>query len=221
MAHALADEDNLRRLAEIHDPCDRGLRDIWETIVLTGRRCREVLGLRLDCIGRYRGLPMLWHDQTKVGRYDQAIRIPERLYQRLDTRRSTTLARFEDRYARLPTPAERAAMALFPTHVRNQRFDRHLSYQPFNEAFRTWVNSLELGPAVPHQARGTPWLPTCCAPARPWPTSAATSAKSATGWPSTTPTSRTPTSRTSCKPFGWPGPVQPHQARCCPPARHR
>ena len=32
----------------------------------------------LDCLGRYGGLPMLWHDQTKVGNYDAAIRIPER-----------------------------------------------------------------------------------------------------------------------------------------------
>ncbi|WOX26370.1 hypothetical protein [Streptomyces solicathayae] len=52
------------------------MRDIWETIVATGRRCSEVVGLRLDCIGRYRGLAMLWHDQTKVGNYNEGIRIP-------------------------------------------------------------------------------------------------------------------------------------------------
>ena len=51
---------------------------------MTGRRCGEVLNLRLDCLGRYGGLPMLWHDQTKVGNYDAAIRIPERVYQLLE-----------------------------------------------------------------------------------------------------------------------------------------
>ncbi|GES32388.1 hypothetical protein AB0G60_17760 [Streptomyces angustmyceticus] len=58
VARALTDEANLRRLEEL-DLNDRGLRDIWETIVATGRRCSEVVGLRLDCIGRYRGLAML------------------------------------------------------------------------------------------------------------------------------------------------------------------
>lgn len=41
---------------------------------------REVLKLRRACIGHYGGLPMFRHDQTKVGNYDAAIRIPERLY---------------------------------------------------------------------------------------------------------------------------------------------
>lgn len=155
VAQALADEDNLRQLANAHDPNDRGVRDIWETIVLTGRRCGEVLRLRVDCIGRYHDLPMLWHDQTKVGRYDQAIRIPERLYERLDGRRAKTLASFSDRYGRKPSGQERAAMAMFPTHMNNARFDRHLSATKFNSAFRAWVDSMELGPAVPHQARHT------------------------------------------------------------------
>lgn len=47
-----------------HDPNNRGLRDDWETIIATGRRGQEVRKLRLDGIGRYRGLAMLWHDQT-------------------------------------------------------------------------------------------------------------------------------------------------------------
>ncbi|MFH9821475.1 hypothetical protein [Streptomyces sp. NPDC017230] len=70
VAQALADDTNLRRLAETYDPFDHGLRDAWETIIVTGRRCSEVLHLRLECLGRYGGLPMLWHDQTKVGNYD-------------------------------------------------------------------------------------------------------------------------------------------------------
>lgn len=156
VARALADENNLARLAAEYDPNDRGLRDAWETIVFTGRRCSEVLTLRLDCLGRYRDLPMLWHDQTKVGHFNEAIRIPEGLYQRLDTRRRTTLARFENRHARPPTPAERAKMALFPTHHRYITGDRSMSYGHFNTQFKAWVDSLDLGPAVvAHQARHT------------------------------------------------------------------
>jgi integrase len=154
-ARALAGEDNLRRLAEVHDPNDRGLRDIWETIVYTGRRCSEVVKLRLDCIGHYRGLPILWHDQTKVGNYNEAVRIPEVLYSRLEARRATTLSRFENRHGRQPTTAERATMALFPSGVRNPRYDRSISYSHFHSEFREWADSLDLGRAVAHQARHT------------------------------------------------------------------
>jgi integrase len=155
VARAVADESNLQRLAAVYDPNDRGMRDIWEAIVYTGRRCSEVLQLRLDCIGRYGGLAMLWHDQTKVDNYDEAIRIPEVLYQRLDERRATTLARFEFIHGRMPTAAERTGMALFPSNVRNNKANRSISYGRFNDAFRNWVNSLDLGPAVAHQARHT------------------------------------------------------------------
>jgi hypothetical protein len=47
-----------------------------------------VLQVRLDCTGRYGGLPRLWHDQTKVGNLDAAIRIPERIYQILGERQA-------------------------------------------------------------------------------------------------------------------------------------
>jgi hypothetical protein len=85
-ARTLADPGNLARLAGTFDPSDRGIRDIWETIIATGRRCSEITSLRLDCVGRYGGLPLLWHDQTKVGNYDEAIRIPEYIYQRITER---------------------------------------------------------------------------------------------------------------------------------------
>jgi hypothetical protein len=114
VARALAGEASLQALARDHDPFDRGLRDAWETIIVTGRRCSEVLELRLDCLGRYGGLPMLWHDQTKVGDYDAAIRIPERTCQMLEARQRKTLDLFQERNNRPPTPGERAAMALFP-----------------------------------------------------------------------------------------------------------
>jgi hypothetical protein len=40
---------------------------------------QRVLKVRWDCLGRYGGLAMLWHDQTTVGNYDTAIRILESL----------------------------------------------------------------------------------------------------------------------------------------------
>jgi integrase len=102
VARALADEASLARLAADHDHDDQGMRDIWETIVCTGRRVNEVLRLRLDCTGRYGGLPLLWHDQTKVGNLDAAIRIPERIYQILGERQAKTADRFTARHGRRP-----------------------------------------------------------------------------------------------------------------------
>jgi hypothetical protein len=90
VARALADEDNLLRLDAL-DSEDRGLRDVWETLVVTGRRCTEVLNVRLECITRLNGLPLFWHDQTKVGNFDQAIRIPERLFLRIEERQAKTV----------------------------------------------------------------------------------------------------------------------------------
>ena len=54
VARALADETNLRRLAEVYDPQDRGLRDMWEITVTTGRRIGEVLQVRLGLPGPLR-----------------------------------------------------------------------------------------------------------------------------------------------------------------------
>ncbi|MDQ1065151.1 hypothetical protein [Streptomyces canus] len=59
-------------LSEEFDPHDRGYRDIWEALVFTGRRCTEVIRLRLDCTGRYGSVAVLWYDQTKVGNYNEA-----------------------------------------------------------------------------------------------------------------------------------------------------
>ena len=155
VARALADEANLARLAEVYDPADFGLRDIWETIIVTGRRVGEVLGLRLDCTGRYGGLAMLWHDQTKVGRYDQAIRIPEPLFERLAARRETTLSHFITRHGQAPTTGQRAAMALFPGRYRNPDGTAPVTYQWFHVRFKAWIDELDIGRWVPHQARHT------------------------------------------------------------------
>ncbi|MFE3557296.1 tyrosine-type recombinase/integrase [Streptomyces sp. NPDC059193] len=155
VARALADEKNLTRLAEAHDLDDLGLRDVWETIVVTGRRVSEVVKVRWDCIGHYGGLAMFWHDQTKVGNYDVAIRIPDRLYDLLAERQRKTLDRFTARHGRRPTGDERARLALFPSKVRNPAGTTALTYTWFNRGFREWVNELDLGPLVPHQARHT------------------------------------------------------------------
>jgi integrase len=153
VARALADDANLRKLADAHDPCDRGLRDVWETITVTGRCCSEVLNLRLDCLGRYGGLPMLWHDQTKVGNYDQAIRIPERLHQLLEARQDKTVTLFTTRRNRPPSTGERARLALFPTNQRNTDGRQPLSCKWFHKGFKRWIDDLDIGRWVPHQAR--------------------------------------------------------------------
>jgi integrase len=166
VARALADDVNLARLAADHDPDDQGMRDIWETLVTTGRRVNEILRLRLDCIGRYGGLPVLWHDQTKVGNLDAAIRIPERIYQVLAGRQAKTVDRFTARHGRRPPGAERAALALFPSPRRNPDGTNALGYTWFCKRFRRWVDGLD--PAATSPIRpGIPSPRTCCATARP------------------------------------------------------
>jgi len=151
-ARALAAEVNLAALAA-RDEDDRGLRDIWETLVTTGRRSSEVRNLRLECLGRYNGLAMLWHDQTKVGRYDQAIRIPEPLHERLARRQAATCGKFEHLHGRPPAPAERHAIALFPRKSANLTFTCAVSSAWFTRHFRAWADGLGIGACVPHQAR--------------------------------------------------------------------
>jgi integrase len=156
VARALADPANLACLETGFDPLDCGIRDIWETIIATGRRCGEVIALRLDCTGRYNGLPLLWHDQTKVGNYDQAVRIPEHIYQRLGQRQRKTLARFGRDHGRPPQRAERPRLALFPSTVANPHGIKAIHYGTFQRKFRRWVDQLDLGSGhVAHQARHT------------------------------------------------------------------
>ncbi|MFE1016641.1 hypothetical protein ACFW4M_36050 [Streptomyces sp. NPDC058794] len=141
---------------------------MWETIIVTGRRASEVIQLRLDCVGRYDGLLLLWHDQTKVGNLNAAVRIPDHLLHRLEERRQKTLTHYADRHAgRPPTAAERARLALFPTDILNPDGRRALSYTWFHTGFRAWLTELDLGGHyVAHQAPGTLWPPGCCGTAR-------------------------------------------------------
>jgi integrase-like protein len=116
----------------------------------------EVVNLRLDCTDRYNGLPLLWHDQTKVGNYDEAIRIPESVHQLLQARRDKTIQRFIQWHGRPPTATERPGLALFVTWWRNRDGTKAVSLSTFNRDFRAWVDELDLGGRyVSHQARHT------------------------------------------------------------------
>ncbi|MEU1377424.1 site-specific integrase [Streptomyces triculaminicus] len=159
VARAVADEANLK-VFESFDSDDRGLRDIWEGLVITGRRCSEVLTVRLECIGRLGGLPMFWHDQTKVGNYDEAIRISERLYTRIQQRQAKTTARFFELNGRQPTEQERLQIALFPRRTANRELVKAVSYTWFNRAFHDWLETLDIAHCVPTRP-GIPWRPTC------------------------------------------------------------
>ncbi|MFD6935850.1 tyrosine-type recombinase/integrase [Streptomyces goshikiensis] len=153
VARALAADDNLK-LLDRHDVEDRGLQDIWEALVFTGRRANEIIRLRLECLGRINGLPLLWHDQTKVGNLDEGIRIPERLVERLQVRQAKTVERFVERFGRKPTPEERTRIALFPRRSTNRAALLSVSYGFFQTGFSTWVAELDIQ-GVPHQARHT------------------------------------------------------------------
>ncbi|MGW2998156.1 tyrosine-type recombinase/integrase [Streptomyces sp. NPDC001155] len=154
VARAVANEANLQTL-DGQDIEDRGLRDIWEALVITGRRCREILNLRLECIGRLGGLPMFWYDATKVGNYDDAIRISERLYKRIKARQARTIDRFLEREGRIPTAEERLKIALFPARNSNRNHLKGICYTWFNNQFRQWIDSLTDIHVVTHQTRHT------------------------------------------------------------------
>ncbi|MBW3361505.1 MULTISPECIES: site-specific integrase [Streptomyces] len=153
-ARALASEENLQ-LLDSADVEDRGARDIWEGLVVTGRRCTEILKVRLDCVSRIGNVPMFWHDQTKVGNIDEGIRIPERFYRRIEERQAKTIARFVQRKGRVPTPEEQLKLALFPARNSNRELLKGITYTWFHNLFQNWVLGLDVGKAVPHQARHT------------------------------------------------------------------
>ena len=154
VARALASPDNLRGLENL-DLYDRGLRDVWEILVVTGRRCSEVLNLRLECVGLLKGVPIFWHDQTKVGNFDEGIRIPERLYGLIQKRQTKTINRFIQRTGRPPNHDERRDLALLPRLQSNRTGRKGVSYPWFLPLFREWVRGLDIGDYVPHQARHT------------------------------------------------------------------
>lgn len=154
VARALADEANLQLLRD-KDPNDRGIANIWEIQIATGRRSGEVTSLSLDCADVYDGLPILWHDQTKVGRLDEAVRIPAPIYDLICERREKSLERFRTFHGRLPSEAERRHMKLFPSAIRYNMGETSISNGYYQSTFGEWVDELDIGSAVPHQARHT------------------------------------------------------------------
>ena len=161
--------------------------------------------LRLDCTGRYDGLPLLWHDQTKVGNYDEAIRIPESIYQRLPSAGQDP-AWFATSTA-ASHPRRAAALALFPTRIRNPHGTKAISTARSAGVPRMGRPDSTSAATTSPTRPGTPWPPTCCATAPDCTTSDATSATSPTAWPSTTPRSPSRRSRTSSSTSGSPDPA--------------
>ena len=107
---------------------------------------------------------MFWHDQTKVGNYDAAIRIPERLHDVLAERQRKTLDRFTAQHGRRPTGDERAGLALFPTSHRNHDGTVALTYQWFHSRFQRLDRRASTSATGCRTRPATPWPPTCCAP---------------------------------------------------------
>ena len=116
----------------------------------------EILNLKLECLGRYNRLPMLWHDQTKVGNYDQAIRIPEPLYTRLTERQRKTLAHSPTgTAAEKPPPRNVPNWPCSPPSTAAGTAAGHCPTTGSGYHFRAWIKELDLGLIVPHQARHT------------------------------------------------------------------
>ena len=76
-------------------------------------------------------------------------------------------------------------MALFPGRFRNPDGATPVTYQWFHLGFKAWVDELDIGRWVAHQARHT-LATSLLRHEATSPTSAATSGMSPTGWPSTT-----------------------------------
>jgi hypothetical protein len=72
----------------------------------------------LDSFGMHNGVPMLWHDQTKVDSFNDGIRIPGYALQRVEERRRKTLARYQNRYGRTPTPGRTRGDGAVPAQLR-------------------------------------------------------------------------------------------------------
>ena len=140
------------------------MRDIWEAIVFTGRRVNEVMKLRVECIGRYGGLPMLWHDQTKVGNLDAAIRIPERLFHVLDARQAKTVDRFAARHGHRPAGANAPRSPCSPASAATPTTPGRWAIPgSTSDSGPGWTPSTSV--TTSRTRPGTPWPPTCCAAA--------------------------------------------------------
>ena len=94
-----------------------------------------MLQIRWDCLGRDGGLPAFWHDQTKVGDYDAAIRIPEPLHDVIAERQQDPRPLLRSAWS--PTPRRRTPrLAKFPTSHRNHDGSVAITYQWFHSRIR-------------------------------------------------------------------------------------
>ena len=73
----------------------------------------------------------------------------------MQQRQQTTAGRFLQRHGRAPTAAKRGKLALFPRRASNRDLLHAVSSGWFNNNFRRWIDHLDIGVAVPHQARHT------------------------------------------------------------------
>ena len=172
VARALADENNLRRLAEVYDPHDRGLRDMWEITVTTGRRIGEVLQVPLGLPGPLRRAAdvLARPDQGRqLRRRDPHPRTAARRHRRAATQDPGSLHRPARSPARRRRTRRAGAVPDHPPQPRRQRRAEPTSGSTAGSASgspnSTSATACRIRPA-------TPWPPTCCAPAPASPTSA-------------------------------------------------
>jgi integrase len=144
-------------LLDARDTRDGGVADIWSIQVRCGRRIGEVVNLRLDCVSEHLGRTWMWVDMTKVGKLDYAVQIPRDVYDLVLRRQAKTVERFHAKFGADPTAAQRRTVALFPSRVSNPRFERSITTSRFNEEFKAWICSADIGlPGhTTHQARHT------------------------------------------------------------------
>ncbi len=105
------------------------------------------------------GSPVELPSRLNSSAYAAALRSQSCLADRQDDllaeRQRKTLDRFTARYGYRPAGEQRAGLALFPTIYRSQDGTVPLTHQWFYSRFRPWVDVMDLGHYVPHQARHT------------------------------------------------------------------
>ena len=141
------------KLAEIYDPSDRGLRDAWETIIVTGRRCSEVLKLRLDCLGPLR------RAADALARPDQGRQLrpgpphPRTAPPAAGGPPAQDPGPLPGRHNRPPTAEERAGWRCSRRTSATATAGSRCPTAGSTTGFKRWIDDLDIGRWVPHQAR--------------------------------------------------------------------
>ena len=107
------------RTGPSHDPNDNGLRDAWETIVFTGRRCSEVLAAGRTASAATAAWRCSGTTRPRSATTTRRSASPNTSTPVLDARQRKTLDLFQQRHGRPPTPGERAADGAVPHDFRN------------------------------------------------------------------------------------------------------